>query len=382
MKHNIVILVLVSLTLSLSAQKSKVMAVKQMIDAGKFEEAKEDIDLAVEHSKTSDWAKTYYTKGLLCQTAYEQGIDKNDSKKTTLYPDQLFVAYNSYAKALELDASERLHMHIRQNYFTLANDFTAMGKKLYSNRDYKGALRAFEHAILIGESDLISAKMDTSLIYNAAMAAYESQNWKQAIKFLGVLHEDAFSPATSLLLSKAYIDAGDTVHSEEIMMNSLDIYQYKDTLVMYVVNHLVKAEDMETAITVLDKSIEAKPDNYRFLWARALVYEEMNLYEEAIASLLLATKLSTDRPELFYHLGVCYYNIGIELRESALSISENDSYLAAREQYLEKFREAVLWFERSYELDPGNEKTVNRLQQLYYRLRMKEKQRSLEQQSM
>jgi len=147
---------------------------------------------------------------------------------------------------------------------------------------------------------------------------------------------------------------------------------------MYVVNRLVKAENMETAITVLDKSIEAKPDNYRFLWARALVYEEMNLYEEAIASLLLATKLSTDRPELFYHLGVCYYNIGIELRESALSISENDSYLAAREQYLEKFREAVLWFERAYELDPGNEKTINRLQQLYYRLKMKEKQNSLE----
>jgi len=378
MKHIIVILVLVSMTLSLSAQKSKVVAVKQMIDAGKFAEAKEAIDLAVEHPKTSDWAKTYYTKGLLCQTAYEQGIEKDDSKKTTLYPDQLFVAYNSYAKALELDARERLHNHIRQNYFTLANDFTAMGKKLYSKRDYKGSLRAFEHAILIGGSDLISAKTDTSLIYNAAMAAYESQNWKQAIKFLGVLHEDAYSPATSLLLSKAYIDAGDTVHSEEIMMNSLDMYQYKDTLVMYVVNRLVKAENMETAITVLDKSIEAKPDNYRFLWARALVYEEMNLYEEAIASLLLATKLSTDRPELFYHLGVCYYNIGIELRESALSISENDSYLAAREQYLEKFREAVLWFERAYELDPGNEKTINRLQQLYYRLKMKEKQNSLE----
>ena len=234
MKPYFLVLVLVSLTLSLSAQKSKVMAVKQMIDAGKFEEAKEAIDLAVEHPKTSDWAKTYYTRGLLCQTAYEQGIEMDDSKKLSLYPDQLFVAYSSYSKALELDARERLHNHIRQNFYTLANDFTGMGTKLYAKQDYNGALRAFEHAILIGESDLISAKTDTSLIYNAAMAAYEGQNWGKAIKFLSVLHEDKYSPATSLLLSKAYIAAGDTINSEEIMMNSLDQYQYMDTLVMYL----------------------------------------------------------------------------------------------------------------------------------------------------
>jgi tetratricopeptide (TPR) repeat protein len=381
MKHNFAILILVSLTLSLSAQKSKVMAVKQMIDAGKFDEAKEAIDLAVENPKTSDWPRTYYNKGLLCQLAYEHGIEKNDSKKTTLYPDQLFVAYSSYEKALELDSKKRLHNNIRQHYYTLANDFTSLGKRQYTGKDYEGALRSFEHAILIGQSELISAKTDTSLFYNAAIAAYEGQNWEKASSYLTVLHEASHSPSSSILLSKAYLNAGDSLMSEEIMMHSLEQYQYKDTLVMYVVNHLVGTESMNTAITVLDKSIEAVPDNYRFLWARALVYVELNQYEEAIASFLLATELSENNPELYYHLGVCYYNIGIEQRQSALNISQNVSYQEARKLYLETFRKAVHWFERSYELDPLNENTVNRLQQLYYRLRMKEKQHSLEQDS-
>lgn len=378
MKHKIAILILLSLTLSLTAQKSKVLAVKQMIDAGNFDEAKEAIDLAVENPKTADWARTYFTKGLLCQTAYEQGVNNNEPKKTSLYPDQLFVAYNSYVKALELDARGRLHSHIRQNYYLLDNDFRKLGAKLYGKKDYEGALRAFEHAIYIGESDLISAKADTSLIYNAAMSAFESENWDKAISYLTELHEGAFSPSTSLLLTRACVRAGDTIQGEEIMMHSLEVYEYRDTLLMYVVNHLVGTGEMETAISVLDKSIEARPANYRFLWARALVYEEMENYEDAITSFLLATELSEDRPELYYHLGTCYYNIGIDLRESALDISENDAYLEARKQYLEKFREAVHWFERSYELDPGNEKTVNRLHQLYYQLQMRDKQRSLE----
>jgi len=377
-KHHIAILVLLSMALSLPAQKNKVLAAKQMIDAGKYKEAKEEIELAVEHPKTASWPRTHYTRGLLCQTAYEQGVEKKDAKMTTLYPDQLYVAYDSYEKALELDLRERLQQNIRQKYFLLANDFRKMGEGLYAKKDYKGAFRAFEHALFIGESDLISAKADTSLLYNTSMAAYESRDWEKAAKYLTLLHEGAYSPSTSLLLSKAYLNSGDTIQGEEIMMHSLELYAFKDTLVMYVVNHLVGSGNLETAITVLDRSIEARPENYRFLWARALVYQEKEKYEEAIESYLLATELSEDNPELYYHLGVCYYNIGVELRESALNIKDNDSYREARQQYLEKFRESVKWLEQSYEMDPYNAKTVARLQQLYYQLKMKEKQKSLE----
>ena len=379
MRH-LVLSILVIMTLPAYAQKSKVLAVMQMIDAAKFDEAKEAIELAVENPRTSDWARTFYTKGLLCQTAYEKGVEKKDPKLTTMYGDQLYVAYDAYAKALELDSRERLHSAIRHNYYLLDNDFRKLGAKHYAQKEYKEALRAFEHAIFIGESELISARADTNLIYNAAMAAYECQNWEKAAKYLTLLHEAAYSPATSLLLSISLMNSGDTIHSEKIMMHSLEQYQYRDTLVMYVVNFQVREGNTDLAIEVLDKSIEARPENYRFLWARGLVYEEMNRYDDAIQSFLQATELSEDNPELYYHLGVGYYNIGIELRESALNITENAAYRKAREKYQEKFREAVRWLERSYELDPENQNTVTRLHQLYRQLQMTEKQKNLEQQ--
>ncbi|MEA3462993.1 MAG: hypothetical protein U9R49_13990, partial [Bacteroidota bacterium] len=143
-------------------------------------------------------------------------------------------------------------------------------------------------------------------------------------------------------------------------------------------NQMVSTDRMEPAIEILDKAIEAKPENFRFYWARGLIYQRMNNNDEALKSFLMSAERSPEDPALYYHIGICYYNMGIDLRESALQISENNRYREVREQYLEKFREAVKWFERSYELNPYNEDTVSTLNQLYDRLQMKEEKKSLQ----
>lgn len=372
MKQGIFIIFLLGITLGASGQKSRVMAVMQMIDAAKYDEAKETIELAIWNDKTSRWPRTYYAKGLLCQTAYEGG------KKTNLYPDQLFVAYDAYEKALELDVRERLHNSIKQKYYLLANDFIKLGQELYTKKDYSASLQAFENALLIGKSELISAKTDTSLVYNTAMAAYKSENWDKAIRYLTGLHEDAYSTNVTLLLATACIDAGDSIAGEEVLKEGIVLYDYDETLVMYLVNFLVDSGRLEAALEIVDRAVKASPGSSRFHWAKGLIYRRMNNYQEAIESFLKAAELSPDQAALCYHLGVCYYNMGIELRESALKIDENDHYREIREQYLEKFREAVEWLELSYELDPANEETVSKLYQLYYQLQMKAEQESLQ----
>ncbi len=372
MKRSIGIVLIVCMAASVSGQKSKVMAAMQMIETEKFLEAKENIELAVGNEKTSRWHRTYFTRGLLCQSAYETGIKKNDQKLIKLYPDQLFLAYDSYEMALKLDARERLKNTIKQKYYLLSNDFRAHGKELYQKKEYGESLRAFENALLIMKSDLISAKTDTNLVYNTALAAYESQNWEKAIFYLSGLHEDAYSSTASQLLSFAYLNSGDTLRSEKVIMEALEIYEYEESLLMYLVNYLSKDNRTARAIEILDRAIEVCPENFRFFWARGLVYQKMGLNDKAIENFLLATEFSSEEAELYYHLGVSYSNIGIELRESALRINENNIYMELREQYLDKFREAVKWLERSYKLDPHKKETVSALSQLYSQLQMKE----------
>lgn len=376
MRQGIITIILLGLTLSLYGQKSRVLAVMQMIDAGKYDEAKEDIEQALQNEKTSSWNRTYYAKGLLCQTAYESGIEKKETKKTNLYPDQLFLAYDSYEKALELDVRERLKTTIGQKYYLLANDFRNMGEELYKKREYNGALRAFEHALMISNSDLVSAKTDTSLVYNTAMAAYQGKNWEKAIQYLTELQKVAHSTDGCTLLAKSYFESGDTLSGEKVLMDGVKTYNYEEPVVMFLVNRLDDSGRPVQALVILNSAIEARPDNFRFYWARGLVYQKMGRNDEAIESFLKAVERSPDSPELYYHLGICYYNMGIDLRESALHILEEDEYMEAREQYLEKFREAVKWLEKSYELDPHNEDTVSTLNQLNYQLHLKQEQES------
>jgi tetratricopeptide (TPR) repeat protein len=377
MKRILFITLIVLANPGVSAQKSRVLSATQMIEQEKFDEAKEAIELAVWNDKTSSWARTYYVRGLLCQTAFEDGFEKREVKKTSLYPDQLYLAYSSYERALELDLRKRLQSTISQKYYHLTNDFQKLGQRHFLNSDYKEAFRAFEHAMLVNNSELIPEDIDTSLIYNTALAAYESKNWDKAIVYLGGLHEQGHNPATSLLLYSALVESGDSSRAEEVLLEGLEIYQYENQLVTYVINLYTETGRDKQALSIVQDAIKRNPENYRFLWARGLVYRRMGEREKAIESLKAALELAPDESRIYYHIGVIYYNMGIDLAEEALRISNIDRYLEVKAQTREHYVRAVYWLEKSYEMDPYEDEIISILYQLYNQLQMEEKEESL-----
>jgi tetratricopeptide (TPR) repeat protein len=377
LKRTLCLIILVTAAMNASGQKSRVVSVFQMIDQGKYEEAKEAIELAAWNDRTSRWPRTYYAKGLLCQTAYEEGAEESDAKKTGIYPDQLYVAYDAYERALELDVRGRLNTAISQKYYPLSNDFLKLGESMFKKERYKDALRAFEHSLLINNSELVKARVDTNLVYNTAIAAYESEDWDKAIAYLTGLHEDAYRPVASLLLYRAHIKNGDTARAEEVLMESLELYHYQEQVVIYLVNLFVQMDRLDLAARVIEDAIVHDPENYRFLWGKALIYRRMGNDEEAAESFKAAMAKAPREAKIYYHLGVIYYNRGIDLREASLKIRDNEEYRRTRKLSREQFLEAVKWFEQSYELDPFNERTISKLYQLYYELQMKDKEESM-----
>jgi tetratricopeptide (TPR) repeat protein len=227
------------------AQKSRVISANNLLEAENYQEAKEAIDLAVINPKTAEWRRTYLVKGLLCQNAFEAGFEKEDEKLTKLYPDQLYLAYDSYEKALELDSKKRIHASVETQYYELANSFQKLGQRHYLRREYNQALKAFELTLLVSNSPLISVKVDTSLIYNTAMAAYESRSWDKAVQYLTGLDKDSYSPETSLLLQKAFLAVGDSISGEIVLKEGVGKYDYNQTLVLQLVDHYVASNRWE-----------------------------------------------------------------------------------------------------------------------------------------
>ena len=370
--------VLFGLALAASGQKSRVLSVFQLIESENYEDAKEAIELAVWNSKTSKWHRTYYAKGLLCQSAFEAGFEKNETKKTNLYPNQLFVAYDAYEKAMQLDSRGKLNTLVSLQYNSLVNDFQKLGKKLYQKKDYAGAMEAFEHALMVGKSPLLAVQTDTSLVYNIAMAAYESKNWEKAISYLTGLDQDGFSPNTTLLLYRAHVANGDSLLGEEVLIEGVERYNSDENIVLQLVDLLVTTGRIESAILILDSAAVRMPENYVFPWTLGMVHQRMGLNEVAIGNFLTASDLAPGKVRIYYNLGICYYNTGVEISESARHIRNKVEYQAARMQAKASFQDAVRWLEKAYESDPGDQQTISKLYQLYYRLQMTEKQKTME----
>lgn len=377
MKNLFFILIIVLVSPLALAQKTRVVSAVQMIEQKKYEEAKDAIELAVWNDKTSQWARTYFVRGLLCQTAFEDGFEKREVKKTSLYPDQLYLAYSSYERALELDKRNRHEANISQKYYSLSNDFQKQGKRHFTNGDYIEAFRAFEHALLVNNSPLINVAIDTNLVYNIALAAYESQNWDKAISYLEGLHEQGHSTSTTILLFNAHMESGDTLRAEDVLMEGAELHDYETQSVLYLINIYINSNRNEQALDLLDEAILHRPEDYRFLWARGLAQAELGESDRAVESFESAIGLAPEEAKLYYHIGVIYYNMGIDLSDKSLKISAINKYLEMKALARDYYLKAVLWFELSYELDPYDEAVIYKLYQLYNQLQMEEKEQEL-----
>jgi tetratricopeptide (TPR) repeat protein len=234
-------------------------------------------------------------------------------------------------------------------------------------------LKAFELALLISRSPLISVTVDTSLIYNIAMAAYESRSWDKAVLYLTGLDKDSYSPEISLLLQKAYLAVGDSVSGVAVLNEGVEKYQYNQTLVLQLVDLYVASSRWVEAFVLMDSAIVHQADNHYFPWTRGLLYQNLEQYELAIEDLKHASKLAPEEVTIYYNLGICYYNMGVEIDKKALRIRSNMEYRAIRAEAKTSFEEAVVWFEKAYDANSRHQPTILKLYQLYSRLEMTQK---------
>lgn len=349
----------------LQAQRSKVVSLFQLIETAKYDEAKTAIEEAAEAEKTADWAVTWYARGLLCQTAYEKGIEKNNKKHYELYPDQLYVAYDSYEKALELDSRGRMEKQLAPLYVLLANDFQQLGEKQFRDKQYKEALRAFEQALQINWSPILTVEIDTNLIYNTALAAYEGGEWEKAIDYLSQLNQHKYDPNVSHLLFTVHLEREDTASAVELLIEDIERYEENEDLVMLLVDMLFQTNDTEKALATLDTASARDPSNYIFPYTKGLIYQKTEQYRKAITAYKRSAELAPEEIEIYTNIGTCYYNLGVDIQEHARTITNNRIFLDEQAKAEAEFALSVEWLEKALDKDPDNQLVIEKLHTLY-----------------
>jgi len=353
------------------AQKGKVTSALSFIEQGALDKAKEALDQAFANEKSKNWFNTYFTKGKLCQAIYES----EDPKFKSYYNDPLGEAYAAYEKAMELDTKGATKKRIITNmiYNSLALNLYSQASKQFEEKDYEGALKSFKTQIQITESDKYAGALDTGMYYNAGLAAYNSKKFNEAIGYFTKCAEMKYQGINPhYQIYESFLGLGDTVKAEAYLLDLPNKFPGDNTITLQLIDLYLKSGRYDEALKHIKVAKEAYPDNYSLYLATGIMYLNQNKFDESIAELTRAVELKSDEYDAYYGLGAAYINKAADMHNKANDIMDVKEYNAAVEKINEVYGKALPYMEKALELKPDDVFAMQSLQELYYRLKVKD----------
>ncbi len=367
MKKITLLLLAVIISAASMAQKGKITAAETFIREGAFDKAKEAIEAAIVHPKSMGLAKTYYVKGKLCQAAFDSG----DPKAIELYPDILMEAYNNFEKAVQIDPKLK-NTIIRDNaYALLGNSFLNDAIAKFTDRNFKGAMESFERNVKVAGSDLYVGMVDTLVIFNAGLAAYNAEMYPEAIThFRTCTTSGTEDTKPYIFMSDSYLKMKDTVNAEAVLMEGYKAYPDTLDIILQATQFYLDANNSEKAFEFVHKAMEMDPENHILYLVEGSLHMKLEDYPKAIESLKTSLLKNPAQFESNYNIGLCYVSIANEMLNEANLIADNRQYELAKDKAFEEMKKAVPYFLEAEKVNPTSVATLEFLREIYLKLKM------------
>jgi tetratricopeptide (TPR) repeat protein len=367
MKKITFLLLAVIISVAATAQKGKVNAAETFIREGALDKAKEAIETAIANPKTVGYSKTYYVKGKLAMAAFESG----DPKLMVMYPDPLMEAYKSFQKAIELDPKLK-NIIIRENLFaSLGNNLLNDAINKFNEKDFKGAMKSFERNVMISESDMYVGVVDTLVIFNAGLAAYNAEMYEEAIAHFRTCTESGTEDTKPyIFISDSYMKMQDTVKAEEALMEGYNAYPDTLDIILQATQFYLDADNSEKAFEFVHKAMEMDPQNHILDLVEGSLYMKLEDYEKAIESLKNSLAKKPDQFESNYNIGLSYVSIANDMLNEANMIADNREYEIAKDKAFEVMKEAIPFFLEAEKANPTSIATLEFLREIFLKVKM------------
>lgn len=377
---SVLIIFLLSVT-ALFAQKGKVTSALGNKEAGKLDKAIAAIEEAIDatNPKTEssiNWPRTWEVRGEIYQAVF-QSKDENYKK---LHADPLTEAFKSYQKAIELDTKNRFSNSVKIKLQLLVHDLTTQAERAFNAQNYDGALASFEQILAIEDIPVFKSEspgqVDTVIIYNAALTAYNAGKFDKAIEYFKKAAFYKYNGAQTFeRLSDSYLSKKDTVGALEAMQQGLKEYPGNSAILVQLINIYEKGNRLEEAMKYLNLAISKEPNNESFYLFQGILFDRMNNPEEAIKSYQKAIELKSNNFDALFNLGVVYYNLGVKQIDVANSVPSNqtEKYETEKAKADLEFKKALPYLEKAHELKAEDRSLLEALKNVYYRLQMLDK---------
>ena len=353
------------------AQSSKVQSGFTHMKYNELDKAKECLDKAAIHSKTSVQAKTWYFRGQcyqkLSQTANQTFKD--------LEENPLMVASISFQKAMELDSKKRFEKELVFEIQRSASQFFNKGGTEFEEGEFEKSLESFEQVIKIGALPYIN-QLDTGAYFNAAIAADQAGLSEKALAYYNKTAE--FRNEGSKIykyIADIYFQNKDTLSALKAYQAGIEAYPDENVnLYIELVNFYLGKADYEQAYGYIEKAIE-KDNLNASLWYALGMAGESKAPDGALSSFQKAIDLNPQYWEAMYMAGKIHYDRGVEAinRAQLIPLDDSDGYKKLKEEADAHFKLALPFFEQAFAIEKHDFHTLSALKELYYRFKMNNK---------
>ncbi len=356
------------------AQKGKVSAASGYLDTNDLDAAQKAIEQALEHEKSNTWPKTYIVAAKVYTELSKAGKDADGIKK----------AVDFYKKAIELDQKGnekgkgigKYEKEIKLQLTFFKPDLTNSGIEGFNTENFEQALFAFENVLYINGLPMFQEEapgIDTAIVYNCALAAYNAKNWTKAEEYFNQSIDLGYGGGDAvLLLDQVFDAAGDSVKVADNLKRGFQKYPEDERILTTLIQYYLDAQQNDAALEYLNTAIEKDPENPSFYYARGVLYENIDK-DEAIKNYEKCLEIDTQFFNALYNVGVIYYNKGVEQQNIANDKTTTKEFNAAMEVANEFWEKSLPYMEKAHEVQPEEAAVLETLKGLYYRFERMDK---------
>ncbi len=227
-----------------------------------------------------------------------------------------------------------------------ANSYYVAGLCCYAQKDFNGAITMLENCLTRDPKSAEAARLLGNVHYQIAAGYVNAKDTAAAQSE----YAKAIPP-----FEKAYAAEPDSTIN---ITNLIDVYD--------------RTKNADKALALTDGAVAKNPDNKFFRYAYGVFLLKQDKYPQAIEQFSKALEIDPDYADARYNLGVAYLNWGVAMRKSATDQAEADQKKAGKGNqvktdltFLEKFKLALPYLEKSSEVRPDDAALWQQLGRLY-----------------
>lgn len=350
------------------------------LNEGKLDEAKANIDAAIENEKMKVDGKTWYYRGLIYASI---DTTSNEAFKS-LDPNAFQVALDAFKKAEELSKGKGyftqdamgLPQTKEQQMSFWANTHVNKGADLYQQEEFESAAQSFEKVSQILEKDTLGH------LY-AGFASNAAENYDKAIEHFNAYIENGGTSSDPIkLLNNIYIQKGDKEKALEVIRKGKAKFPADPDFPKLEIGALIELNRIDEAKTGLEEAIKNEPDNKILHFYLGYANQNLGNIAEAKKNYEDALKLDGQYFEAQFYLARLMYQdaavVKKQMADLGISAEDKKKRFELDKVLVEKLRVALPYWEKAEKINPNDQDVLDALYSIYGDLDMPDQAKRIE----